>query len=142
MRGRVVAVVLLLGLVPGCGSTGGAADDGGDPPVFVAAQVRAGDGVPGAEVGGEVVLTGGCFGVRVDLGGGDTVDAILVWPAGTTRSDDGVDVPGVGEVHLGDVIDGGGAYVSVDHATALHPRLVECDVDETIVEVATLNPFA
>jgi len=100
------------------------------------------EGGPDAQVRGELVVVGGCYALYDEEFG---LDHVVVWPAGTRRSGEGenvdrVRVPGLGELAIGDRIDGGGGYYSRVALDERYPRLAECEISEG-AEVAVLNPF-
>jgi hypothetical protein len=67
-----------------------------------------GDGGDAAEISGTVTLIGSCLGID---------DAIAIWPAETTIVDADpftIEVPDVGEVSVGDTVDGAGGSSSPD----------------------------
>ena len=136
---RTMTRLLLLGAVltcaAGCGGGKSTSDDGASPPILVA---PASDGGPAAQVAGEVVVVGGCLALRSATG-----DFVVVWPAGTVRGSvpTSVVVPGVGELGVGDRVDGGGGYYASSSLLADYPRLAECELGPDD-EVAILNPLS
>jgi hypothetical protein len=85
-----------------------------DPANFVMADgtyvllAQPGDGGDAAQISGTVTLIGSCLGID---------DAIAIWPAETTIVDADpftIQVPDVGEVSVGDTVDGAGGGFSPD----------------------------
>ena len=93
------SVAALVPLLTSC-STGGANDlTSGEYHVLVSAPADGGDD---AGIGGTVGLVGKCLGI-----GG----SVAFWPSGTEIVADDpltIDVPGIGEVSVGDKVSGGG----------------------------------
>lgn len=86
-----------------------------------------GDGGDDAEISGTVTVIGSCLGID---------DAIAVWPADTTvvgTDPVTIKVPDVGEISVGDPVDGAGAALSVDHLP--DGVVVPDDCDATTVVV-------
>lgn len=87
------------GVASGC-STGDALGQDGAR-VVVAGPADGGDD---AQVAGEVRLVDGCLGID---------DAVALWPSGTDIVGDDpltIEVPGVGELQVGDSVRGAGGY--------------------------------
>ena len=84
-----------------------------------------------ADVSGELTEVGGCFAL------GDTA---TVFPVGTTRTATGLAIPGVGDVALGDRIEGGGGASSFGDDPVTDALWHTCDIDPDS-EVHFLNPL-
>ena len=98
-----VALVLVVASLSACG--GAQAIDGGDATVLVAERTRGG---MDALLEGTLAVVDGCLGIT---DGTTYADTVVVWPHGTeVTSDDPttIDLPGVGEVAVGDEVSVGG----------------------------------
>lgn len=111
MRRKVLvrpAILLALGaLVAGCGDGGGKHSRAGDAHVLVSAETKYGMAMAG---GGTVKLVGGCLGMGED---------VVIWPHGTEVVQDDpltIDVPGLGEVRIGQDVQIGGGMV-LEHSS-------------------------
>lgn len=121
---RIVAVLLGVLVLTGCSAGSGyVVDDTADGVLVSAASSP--DVQMQALISGELTITAsGCFGVG---------DAPAIFPVGTVRDGDGLDVPGLGSIDLGDSVEFGGGFVPITDGI---PE--ECTADE----VAVLNPIA
>ena len=99
-------------------------------PALVATDVRPSVFLT-AEVEGELSVVGGCFGLD---------DTAVLFPVGTTRTSDGLDIPGVGAVGLGEQLAGGGGSSSLGDSADTDVLWDECELERD-AEVAHLNPF-
>ena len=119
--GGVSALVLLAvgtaGALTGCGESGGEVLDAGDVRVLVGQPV---DSAMDALLTGRLTVVAGCLGVQ--QGEARSSAVVVIWPHGTTVVDAGaepdeltIDLPGRGEIGLGDAVEVGGG--GVDDAT-------------------------
>ena len=90
------------------------------------------DVMPQALISGRLaIVNDGCFGIVTGEGAGFAA----VFPVGTTVKGDTLTIPGLGDVKVGDELEGSGGFPEKD---ALDPSIPEeCRTDE----VAYLNPF-
>jgi hypothetical protein len=90
------------------------------------------DVMPQALISGRLaIVNGGCFGIIKEEGN----EFAAIFPVGTTAEGDALTIPGLGEVKVGDDLEGGGGF---GEKASLDPSLPEeCRTDE----VAYLNPF-
>ena len=98
-----VALVVVVASLSACGSA--QAIDGGDATVLVAERTRKG---MDALLEGTLAVVDGCLGIT---DGTTYADTVVVWPHGSeVTSDDPatIDLPGVGEVAVGDGVSVGG----------------------------------
>jgi hypothetical protein len=98
-----VALVLVVASLSACG--GAQAIDGGGATVLVAERTRGG---MDALLEGTLAVVDGCLGIT---DGTTYADTVVVWPHGTeVTSDDPttIDLPGVGEVAVGEEVSVGG----------------------------------
>jgi hypothetical protein len=124
---RGVAVGLVLASLSACG--GARTIDGGDATVLVAERARGG---MDALLEGTLAVVDGCLGIT---DGTTYADTVVVWPHGTeVTSDDPttIDLPGTGEVAIGDEVSVGGG-VDRDNAGRVGGLTVPsyCDTGET-----------
>jgi hypothetical protein len=118
----LVAVLALAG----CGGGGSALERDGVR-TFVGPATNAGDD---ARIAGELVVSDGrCLAVE----GADGVTYVLVWPAGTSMVEDGVEVPGAGRILVGDRFAAGGGYGEPDAPTVPVDCRAGADPDEIAV---------
>lgn len=98
-RAGLAATLATVGILSACGSDGDVLSADGTH-VLVGPTTNSGDD---AGISGTVTMDGDCLGI----GNGQ----VIIWPGGTTIvSEDPITikVPGLGEIGLGDKIDGGG----------------------------------
>jgi hypothetical protein len=121
---RITAVLVGVLVLTGCSAGSGyVVDESGDGVLVSAASSP--DVQMQALISGELTITAsGCFGI------GDTP---AIFPVGTVRDGDGLDVPGLGNIDLGDAVEFGGGSVPISDGI---PE--ECAGDV----VAVLNPIA
>lgn len=88
---------------------------------------------PTAVEQGNLVLVGGtCFGLAGEYG-----EATIGFPKGTTITATGLNIPGFGDLDLGDWIEGGGGTLSVEETGLADTIPAEC----IGVGFGKLNPF-
>jgi len=123
---RVAPVLLLCLATAGCGGGGSALERDGVR-TFVGPATNAGDD---ARIAGELVVTDGrCLAV----GRADGLTYVLVWPAGTTMVEGGVEVPGAGRILVGDRFAAGGGYGEPDAPGVPKDCRAGADPDEIAV---------
>jgi hypothetical protein len=125
---RVLVIAVVVVLLTGCASPAFVVDDS-DEPTLVAAGSDPGV-YPEAEVSGELAEVDGCFGLAGEFG-----TNVVVFPVGTVRTETGINLPGLGDVDLGENISGGGGYGESESVEATECAVVSGG------EIATLNPF-
>ena len=129
MRGRFTALAMAAVVASGCGTTQPTVAEKDGLHLVTGRESR--DGM-GAEVRGEVTVLGSCIGL---IEGGQSWT--VVWPAGTTFSDDDaalIELPDGRALAEGDRFDGGGGYLHVGDVGV--PELPgDCPADE----IAVLN---
>ena len=84
------------------------------------------DGGDDAEITGTVTVIGSCLGID---------DAIAIWPADTTVVETDpftIDVPDVGEVSVGDPVDGAGGTMSSENLPDGVVVPDDCDADTVV----------
>lgn len=123
----VIAVACVLGLTVSACSAKGAVVRRGDVVVLVGAEGD-GDNIAGIRFGGQVSLVGACVGID---------QVTVIWPHGTEILDEDpvrIEVPGLGQVKVGDRVDGGGDILADDHRpTGIDEIPSDCSTSEEII---------
>ncbi len=112
-----------------------ALSDGDGVVALVATEKPAGSGE--AVVSGRVeMLSGACVGITMVDGKG----AVVVWPAGTTFSEDmsGLRVPGYGALTYGSQLTTGGGFATIDELGFRSELPPDCDA--AVVAFITAEP--
>jgi hypothetical protein len=105
-----LALVAVGSLLSGCGGGEGSVLRSGRTVVLVGEEVHG--PTVGVGFGGTVVMVGNCLGA-----GSEGAVATIIWPHGTRITSDApvtIEVPGLGQIMIGDPIDGGASNVTVD----------------------------
>ena len=123
---RILVGVIAVVLLAGC-STGPVVDDSASPVLIT--QSSRGSAFPQALISGELSEVNGCFGIP---------DTVAVFPVGTTRVEGGLQSPDLGEVLLGEPIEGSGGYATLTEETVGVYEKCGLAVGD---EVAIFNPF-
>lgn len=121
----VVATALLSTTLAACG--GPQVIDAGDATVLISERTG---GAMDALLSGTLAVVDGCLGIK----DADHHDTVVVWPHGTevtSREPAVIDIPGLGEIGLGDEVSVGGGVVRNDGPVGGVTVPTYCDDGET-----------
>jgi len=120
-----IGAVLLLGLA-GCSS--GLVVDDVKVPVLLS-QSSHGDAFDQALISGELQEVRGCYGIG---------ENVAVFPVGTTRTERGISLRDLGDVDLGETVEGGGGFSTVTQGDLAQYEVCGLEVGDEIIH---LNPM-